>query len=95
MMDGLTPQAATDKVFKRVEEIFAKYPIASPSEMATRTRPRRSPEAPARNEPLMTAWGHDPVPLSSEAIVRRETMGPIERTGFDAPRAVIRATCRL
>jgi 2-keto-4-pentenoate hydratase len=33
----------------------------------------------------MTAWGHDPAPLSSEAIVRRETMGPIERKGFDAP----------
>jgi multiple sugar transport system substrate-binding protein len=26
---GMTPQAATEKAFKRVEEIFAKYPIAS------------------------------------------------------------------
>jgi ABC-type glycerol-3-phosphate transport system substrate-binding protein len=25
---GLTPQAAVEKAFKRVEEIFAKYPIA-------------------------------------------------------------------
>ena len=25
---GMTLQAATDKAFKRVEEIFAKYPIA-------------------------------------------------------------------
>ena len=24
---GVTPQAAIDKAFKRVEEIFAKYPI--------------------------------------------------------------------
>jgi multiple sugar transport system substrate-binding protein len=28
MKDGLTPQAAADKAFKRVEEIFAQYPIA-------------------------------------------------------------------
>jgi hypothetical protein len=28
MKDGLTPQAAADRAFKRVEEIFAKYPIA-------------------------------------------------------------------
>jgi len=28
MKDGLTPQAAADGAFKRVEEIFAKYPIA-------------------------------------------------------------------
>jgi multiple sugar transport system substrate-binding protein len=27
MKDGLTPQAAADKAFKRVEEIFAQYPI--------------------------------------------------------------------
>jgi hypothetical protein len=27
---GLTPQAAVEKAFKRVEEIFAKYPIVSP-----------------------------------------------------------------
>jgi len=26
--DGATPQAAAEKAFKRVEEIFAKYPIA-------------------------------------------------------------------
>jgi hypothetical protein len=26
--DGLTPQAAAEKAFKRIEEIFAKYPIA-------------------------------------------------------------------
>ena len=26
--DGMTPEAAVDKAFKRVEEIFAKYPIA-------------------------------------------------------------------
>lgn len=29
MRDGATPQAAADKAFKRVEEIFAKYPIAA------------------------------------------------------------------
>ena len=29
MKDGATPQAAADKAFKRVEEIFAKYPIQS------------------------------------------------------------------
>jgi hypothetical protein len=28
MKDGLTPQAAADRAFKRVEEIFAKCPIA-------------------------------------------------------------------
>ena len=28
MKDGMTPQAAAEKAFKRVEEIFAKYPIA-------------------------------------------------------------------
>jgi multiple sugar transport system substrate-binding protein len=28
MKDGMAPQAAADKAFKRVEEIFAKYPIA-------------------------------------------------------------------
>jgi hypothetical protein len=28
MKDGLTPQDAADRAFKRVEEIFAKYPIA-------------------------------------------------------------------
>jgi multiple sugar transport system substrate-binding protein len=27
MKDGTTPQAAADKAFKRVEEIFAQYPI--------------------------------------------------------------------
>ena len=27
MKDGLTLQAAADKAFKRVEEIFTKYPI--------------------------------------------------------------------
>jgi multiple sugar transport system substrate-binding protein len=26
--DGVTPQAAAEKAFKRVEEIFARYPIA-------------------------------------------------------------------
>jgi hypothetical protein len=26
--NGMTPEAAIDKAFKRVEEIFAKYPIA-------------------------------------------------------------------
>jgi rubredoxin len=26
--DGVTPQAAAEKSFKRVEEIFSKYPIA-------------------------------------------------------------------
>jgi hypothetical protein len=25
---GMTPQVAVEKAFKRVEEIFAKYPIA-------------------------------------------------------------------
>jgi multiple sugar transport system substrate-binding protein len=29
MQGGLTPQAAAEKAFKRVEEIFAKYPITS------------------------------------------------------------------
>src|SRR6266851_5627550 len=29
MKDGMAPQAAAEKAFKRVEEIFAKYPIAS------------------------------------------------------------------
>ena len=28
MKDGITPQAAAERAFKRVEEIFAKYPIA-------------------------------------------------------------------
>jgi multiple sugar transport system substrate-binding protein len=28
MKDGATPQAAAEKAFKRVEEIFAKHPIA-------------------------------------------------------------------
>jgi multiple sugar transport system substrate-binding protein len=28
MQGGMTPQAAAEKAFKRVEEIFAKYPIA-------------------------------------------------------------------
>jgi len=28
MKDGLTRQAAADRAFKRVEQIFAKYPIA-------------------------------------------------------------------
>jgi hypothetical protein len=28
MQGGATPQAAAEKAFKRVEEIFAKYPIA-------------------------------------------------------------------
>ena len=29
IQNGMTPQAAAEKAFKRVEEIFAKYPIAS------------------------------------------------------------------
>ena len=28
MKEGMTPQAAAEKAFKRVEEMFAKYPIA-------------------------------------------------------------------
>jgi hypothetical protein len=28
MQSGMAPQAAAEKAFKRVEEIFAKYPIA-------------------------------------------------------------------
>ena len=28
MQGGMAPQAAAEKAFKRVEEIFAKYPIA-------------------------------------------------------------------
>jgi hypothetical protein len=28
MTGGMAPQAAAEKAFKRVEEIFAKYPIA-------------------------------------------------------------------
>ena len=27
MKDGMAPQAAAEKAFKRVEEIFAKYPM--------------------------------------------------------------------
>jgi len=27
IQSGMAPQAATEKAFKRVEEIFAKYPI--------------------------------------------------------------------
>jgi hypothetical protein len=27
MKEGMAPQAAADKAFKRVEEIFSKYPI--------------------------------------------------------------------
>jgi len=27
MKEGMTPEAAIDKAFKRAEEIFAKYPI--------------------------------------------------------------------
>jgi hypothetical protein len=27
MKDGTTPEAAAAKAFKRIEEIFAKYPI--------------------------------------------------------------------
>jgi hypothetical protein len=29
MKEGMTPQGSAEKAFKRVEEIFAKYPIAS------------------------------------------------------------------
>jgi hypothetical protein len=28
MNNGMTPEQAVDKAFKRAEEIFAKYPIA-------------------------------------------------------------------
>jgi hypothetical protein len=28
MKDGVAPQAAAEKAFKRIEEIFAKYQIA-------------------------------------------------------------------
>ena len=28
MQGGMTPQAAAEKAFKRVEEIFSNYPIA-------------------------------------------------------------------
>jgi hypothetical protein len=28
MINGVTPQSGAEKAFKRVEEIFAKYPIA-------------------------------------------------------------------
>jgi hypothetical protein len=28
MQNGMAPEAAAEKAFKRVEEIFAKYPIA-------------------------------------------------------------------
>jgi hypothetical protein len=27
MKEGMAPQAAAEKAFKRIEEIFAKYPI--------------------------------------------------------------------
>jgi hypothetical protein len=27
IQNGLTPEAAAEKAFKRIEEIFAKYPI--------------------------------------------------------------------
>ena len=30
MNSGMAPEAAIDKAFKRVEEIFAKYPITQP-----------------------------------------------------------------
>jgi multiple sugar transport system substrate-binding protein len=29
IMQGMTPKAATEKAFKRIEEIFSKYPIAA------------------------------------------------------------------
>jgi hypothetical protein len=29
MKEGMVPQAAAEKAFKRVEEIFAKYPITT------------------------------------------------------------------
>jgi hypothetical protein len=29
MKEGVAPQMAAEKAFKRIEEIFAKYPIAS------------------------------------------------------------------
>ena len=29
MRDGVTPLAAAEKAFKRIEEMFAKYPIAA------------------------------------------------------------------
>jgi hypothetical protein len=29
MTGGMKPQAAAEKAFKRIEEIFAKYPIVS------------------------------------------------------------------
>jgi hypothetical protein len=29
MMEGMAPVAAAHKAFKRIEEIFAKYPIKS------------------------------------------------------------------
>jgi len=28
MKEGMAPQAAAEKVFNRIEEIFSKYPIA-------------------------------------------------------------------
>jgi len=28
MKEGMAPQGAAEKAFKRIEEIFAKYPIA-------------------------------------------------------------------
>ena len=53
MKDGMTPQAAAEKAFKRVEEIFAKYPIAQAERGGTQQvlaagpialdRPRRPP----------------------------------------------------
>ena len=43
IQDGATPQAAAEKAFKRVEEIFAKYPIAQ----AERRRHAASSRSPA------------------------------------------------
>ena len=47
MKDGATPQAAAEKAFKRVEEIFAKYPIAAELRGVIQ---RASVVQPARNE---------------------------------------------
>ena len=45
MKGGMTPQAAADKAFKRVEAIFAKYPIAQACGRSTAIRPISAPPA--------------------------------------------------
>jgi hypothetical protein len=66
MKDGLTSQAVADKAFKRVEEIFAKYPIAQGS-----ARARREPER-ARTGPGGNTRGACPRAVPIYMIPMRE-----------------------